>query len=59
MLFEREHAVLVTNSKPMLLHLPAYTNELRMFSNLLINQMPFTSRHLKKNYNLHALLLWS
>lgn len=48
MLFERKHAVLVTNSKLVLLCIPTYTNELSMFSNLFLNRMPFTSCHLKK-----------
>lgn len=49
MLFEQEHAVFVTKSKPMLVYFPAYRNELSMFSNFFISQMPFISCHLKKN----------
>lgn len=46
MLFEQEHAVLVTKSKLMLLVFPVYTDELSMFSDFFINQMLFIPCHL-------------
>ena len=46
MLFEQEHAVVVTKSRLMLLDFPVYTDELSVFSAFVINQMLFLSYYL-------------